>query len=123
MAWQPEDDRRRQARVVAPMTCSRARRWWTGAWHDLGADVVDVSSRGLGLCIDQPVKVGDRLSLVLPLNDGEPDLRVTVELRHVRRDEPTSTWRAGGLFKTLAPVDHERIVRFVFGQLPSRPRL
>ena len=29
----------------------------------------------------------------------------------------------GGLFKTLAPLDHERVVRFVFGELRSRQRL
>jgi PilZ domain-containing protein len=121
--WQPEDERRHQVRVAVKLTCDRARRWSTGAWHDLHADVVDMSSRGVGLCVDSPVQVGDRLSLAMALHDGDPDLRVTVELRHVRPDRQGGTWRAGGLFKTLSPADHERVVRFVFGELRSRQRL
>lgn len=121
--WQPEDERRHQARVNVQIAVSRARRWSQGAWREIGAEVVDLSSRGLGLRLEQPAQLGDRLSLSVPLNDGEPALRVTIELRHVRADANTGHWRAGGLFKTLAPLDHERVVRFVFGELRSRQRL
>jgi len=121
--WQSEDERRHQARVTVQITASRARRWSAGAWREIQADVIDLSSRGVGLVVAQPVQVGDRLSLSVPLSDGEADLRVTIELRHVRADAKTGTWRAGGLFKALAPPDHERVVRFVFGELRSRQRL
>jgi len=83
--------------------------------------VDDVSSRGVGLHVRDEVRVGDRISLILPLEDGQPDLRLTVEVRHVHH-QPTSAlpYRAGGLFRTLSPGDHERIVRFVFAELRSR---
>ena len=120
----PNDgERRHQVRLAVHLPCSRARRWWAGAWHEIAAEIVDVSSRGLGVWVRQPVHLGDRLSLMLPLDDGEPDLRVTVELRHVRHDPQSATWRGGGLFKTLSPAEHERIVRFVFSELRPRQRL
>jgi hypothetical protein len=46
--------------------------------------------------------------------DGGPDVRVTLEIRHVRPD--AVRWRAGGLFRTLAPADHERIVNILSDQ-------
>ncbi len=119
--WQPEDDRRHQARVALQIRANRARRWVGGAWHDLEATVVDLSSRGLGLSLSQEVHVGDRLSLTVPLDEGSPDLRVTLEVRHVRPDTRTeSTWRAGGLFRNLLPADHERVTRFIFAELRTR---
>jgi hypothetical protein len=122
-SWQPEDERRHQARVSLHLPASRARRWVGGAWRDLRADVADLSSRGVGLRLDQEVHLGDRLSLSVPLGDGEADLRVTVEVRHVRQDARTGEWRAGGLFRTLSAVDHERVIRYVFGELRARERL
>lgn len=123
--WQREDERRHQARVPLQLPISRARRWHNGAWRDLQATMVDLSSRGVGLRLDQEVRVGDRLSLMIPLGDGAPDLRVTVEVRHTRTDGAPSHeyFRAGGLFRTLAPGDHERVIRFIFGELRSKPRL
>ncbi len=119
--WQPEDDRRNQARVALQIRTNRARRWVGGAWHDLEATVVDLSSRGVGLSLNQEAHVGDRLSLTIPLDEGSPDLRVTLEVRHVRPDPRSeSTWRAGGLFRNLLPADHERVIRFIFAELRSR---
>jgi len=119
--WQPEDDRRHQARVALHIRANRARRWLGGAWHDLDATVVDLSSRGLGLSLSQEAHVGDRLSLSIPLEAGSPDLRVTLEVRHVRPGTRTeSIWRAGGLFRNLLPADHERVIRFIFAELRSR---
>ncbi len=119
-AWQPAEERRNQTRVPLQLHATRARRWTAGAWRDVDATIVDLSSRGVGLRIDHEVHVGDRLSLLIPLNDAASDLRVTVELRHVRADVRNGEWRAGGLFRTLAPGDHERIIRFIFGELRSR---
>jgi hypothetical protein len=120
-AWQPEDDRRHQARVPVQIRATRARRWVGGAWHDLEATVVDLSSRGVGLSLDREAHVGDRLSLAFPLDPGAPDLRVTFEIRHVRADtRAESTWRAGGLFRSLLPADHERVIRFIFAELRCR---
>jgi hypothetical protein len=121
-----EDDtqeRRHQARVTIEVTAIRARRWVGGAWRDLQAEVVDLSSRGLGLRLDQEVHVGDRLSLHIPLDDGQPDLRVTVEVRHIRAGAQPGEWRAGGLFRTLSAADHDRVVDFVFAELEARLRL
>jgi c-di-GMP-binding flagellar brake protein YcgR len=123
--WQPEDERRHQVRVPVRIHSNRSRRWVGGAWRDLDATVVDLSSRGVGLSLDQEVRVGDRVSLSVPLADGKPDLRSTVEIRHVRcdtkKDEPASPlWRAGGLFRNLAPIDHERVIRFIFAELRTR---
>ena len=119
--WQPEEDRRHQARVALQIRANRARRWVGGAWHDLDAIVVDLSSRGVGLSLNQEAHVGDRLSLAIPLDEGSPDLRVTLEIRHVRPDSRSeSTWRAGGLFRNLLPTDHERVIRFIFAELRSR---
>jgi c-di-GMP-binding flagellar brake protein YcgR len=120
-AWRPEAERRHQLRVPLRIRATRARRWAAGAWHDLEATLVDLSSRGVGVGLDEEVHLGDRLSLAVSLGDGQPDLRVTVELRHVRRDGAGSThaWRAGGLFRSLAPPDHERIIRFIFAELRS----
>ena len=123
-AWQAEDERRNQARVRVRIAAPRARRWVAGAWRDVEATVIDLSSRGVGLSVTPPVNVGDRLSLLIPLADGQPDLRVTVELRHARQ-EPSGTglWRAGGLFRNLPPADHERVIRFIFAELRSRQPL
>ncbi len=120
--WQVEDDRRHQTRVPLNIRAARARRWLGGAWHELDATVVDLSSRGVGLSINHEAQVGDRLSLAVALDAGTPDLRTTLEIRHVRRDTRfESTWRAGGLFRNLAAADHERVVRFIFAELRSRP--
>jgi PilZ domain-containing protein len=122
--WRAEDERRHQARVRVRIVPARARRWVGGAWHDIDATVIDVGSRGVGLSLDQTVKIGDRLSLVIPLADGQPDLRVTVELRHAREEASASgRWRAGGLFRNLPPADHERVIRFIFAELRTRQRL
>jgi hypothetical protein len=73
------------------------------------------------LSLDHEVQLGDRLSLVLPIGDGKPDLRVTVEVRHVRdMGEGEQRWRAGGPFRSLAPADHERVIRFIFAELRAR---
>ena len=120
---QNDDDRRHQARVALRMPISRARRWSTGAWRELSAEIVDMSSRGVGLRLGQEVHLGDRLSLALPLGDGLADLRVTIEVRHVRADARVGEWRAGGLFRALAPADHARVMRFVFDELRDGDRL
>jgi PilZ domain len=119
--WQPEDERRHQVRVPVHIRPRLSRRWSAGAWREVDARVDDISSRGVGLHLRDEVRVGDRVSLILPLEDGQPDLRLTVEVRHMHH-QPTSAlpYRAGGLFRTLSPGDHERIVRFVFAELRSR---
>jgi hypothetical protein len=120
-AWQPEDERRHQVRVPLKIRTSRARRWVGGAWRDLEATVIDLSSRGMGLSLDQEVHIGDRLSVVVPFGAGNPDLRVTVEVRHIRKDPGAAqSWRAGGLFKNLPPQDHERVIRYIFAELRAR---
>jgi hypothetical protein len=118
--WHPEDERRNQVRVPLRLRASRARRWMAGAWHDLQATLVDLSSRGIGVSLDHEVQLGVRLSLMVPLNDEYPDLRVTVEVRHVHRDPKSEIWRAGGLFRNLQPAEHERVIRFIFAELRSR---
>jgi c-di-GMP-binding flagellar brake protein YcgR len=119
--WRPDDERRHQVRVPVQIRATRARRWVGGAWRELEATLVDLSSRGIGLSMDHEVQRGDRLSLAVPLNDGQPDLRVTIEVRHVRDDaREGERWRAGGLFRNLAPLDHERVIRFIFAELRAR---
>ena len=123
-AWRAEDERRNQVRARVRIAPTRARRWAQGAWRDVEATIVDLSSRGIGLSLTTAVKVGERLSLVIPLADGEPDLRLTVELRHARSEAPDAgLWRAGGLFRNLPTADHERVIRFIFAELRSRQRL
>ncbi|HEV7663748.1 MAG TPA: PilZ domain-containing protein [Chloroflexota bacterium] len=119
--WQPEDERRHQVRVPLALPASRARRWVGGAWRDLNATLVDLSSRGVGVSLDHEVRLGERLSLVVPVEDGNRELRVTVEVRHVRdAGQGEQRWRAGGLFRNLAPADHERVIRFIFAELRCR---
>jgi hypothetical protein len=123
--WQPEDERRHQIRIQLSVPATRARRWIGGAWRDVEATVVDLSSRGVGVTLDQQVQVGDRLSLAVPLTEGTPDLRVTFEVRHVRQDSHVQPlgrqpWRAGGLFRNLSLTDHERVIRFIFAELRGR---
>src|SRR5579859_2905834 len=119
-ATQLGDDRRHQARVPLHIRALRARRWVGGAWHDLEATVVDLSSRGVGLSVNQQAQIGDRLSLTVPLDPGGPDLKVTLEIRHIQVDaRAPATWRAGGLFRNLLPADHERVIRFIFAELRS----
>jgi c-di-GMP-binding flagellar brake protein YcgR len=109
-----------QLRIKSP----RARRWIGGAWRDLEATVVDLSSRGIGLLVDSKVQIGERLSLVLPLVDGEADLRLTVEVRHAKPDpNAAGFWRVGGPFRSLTPQDHERVIRFIFAELRARQPL
>lgn len=123
-AWQAEDERRHQARIQPHIKTSRTRRWSGNAWRDIEATVVDLSSRGIGLAIGEEVHLGDRLSLVMPLDDGEPDLRLTVEVRHAKpARKPKEPWRAGGPFRSLTPDDHERLVRFIFAELRARKPL
>ncbi len=111
------EERRHQGRVPLNLPTTRARRWSAGAWRELSASVIDLSSRGVGLSLDQPVRLGDRVSLQIPLPDGGVDLRVTVEVRHARRGAAASEWLAGGLFRMLAAGDHERISQFVAAKL------
>ena len=111
------EERRHQGRVPLNLQTTRARRWSAGAWRELSAAVVDLSSRGVGLRLDQPVQLGDRVSLQIPLPDGGQDLRVTVEIRHGRKDPTSEEWLAGGLFRMLAAGDHERISQFVSAAL------
>jgi PilZ domain len=92
---------------------SRARRWVGGAWRELEATVVDLSSRGVGVSLSTEVHVGDRLSLVFALAEQEPELRATVEVRHVRVDARTGQWRAGGLFRGLAAEEHARVMALI----------
>ena len=110
---QAEDDRRRQKRVPIQLQAVCARRWVEGAWRDLEARVIDLSPRGIGLSLDREVRVGDRVSLQIALNDGGPDLRVTVEIRHVHADAGGGQWRAGGLLRNVPQPDFERVSRFV----------
>ena len=119
-AWQPEDERRHQVRVTTQIRPTKARRWATGAWRELDGTVVDFSSRGIGVTLDRAVQLGDRLSLVVPLPDGQPDLRVNVEIKHVRPDAKGMLWHAGGQFRGIPPSDHERVIRFIFAELRSR---
>ena len=51
---QADDERRQQVRVPVQLAVSRARRWVGGAWRDIDATVVDLSSRGVGLRIAGP---------------------------------------------------------------------
>ena len=137
--WQPEDERRNQVRIQLSVPVTRARRWIGGAWREVEATVVDLSSRGVGVTLDQQVQVGDRLSLAVPLTEGTPDLRVTFEVRHVRPEgfgrpplggkvekeslvvqSARQPWRAGGLFRNLSLTDHERVIRFIFAELRAR---
>ena len=118
--WQPEDERRHQPRVPVQLRPTRARHWANGAWHEVAGLVVDLSSRGIGLEIDRVVRIGDRLSVSMPLSDGAPDLRVTVEVRHMRADEDGGRWRVGGPFRNLPEADHERVIRFIFAEQRSR---
>jgi hypothetical protein len=111
------EERRHQGRVSLNLATTRARRWSAGAWRDLTATVIDLSSRGVGLRLDQPVQLGDRVSLQIPLGDGGQDLRVTVEIRHGRKDTASAGWLAGGLFRMLAAGDFERISQFVAAEL------
>jgi hypothetical protein len=110
---QQEDERRDQARVPLDLRATRGRRWVGGAWRDLEATLVDLSSRGIGMTLDREVKVGDRVSLLVPIDDGSADLRTTVEVRHVRFDASSNMWRAGGLFRNLPADQHERIIRLI----------
>src|SRR5438874_5012640 len=101
--------------------CTRARRWVGGAWRDLEATVVDLSSHGLGVSVNLEARVGDRLSLAIPLQQGAADLKVTIEIRHIRRDARfESTWRAGGLFRNMPPSDYARVARFLDAGFSAR---
>ena len=123
-AWQTEDERRHQARVQLHLKAARARRWSGIAWRDTDATVIDLSSRGIGLALVEAVHVGERLSLVVPLGDGEADLRLTVEVRHAKAGrQPEDLWRAGGPFRGLTPHDHERLIRFIFAEMRARQAL
>lgn len=117
-AWQREDERRHQVRVPLLLAITRARRWSEGAWRDLNAVLIDLSSRGLGLSLDRDVRPGDRLQLDIPLVDGLPPWRVTVEMRHVRPSRrPDGQWHAGGQFRNITTAEHERVIRYIFAEL------
>jgi hypothetical protein len=108
-----EQDRRHQQRVPLQLSARRARRWVGGAWRDLEATLVDISSRGVGLSLTDEVRLGDRVSLTIELEGDSADLRVTVEIRHVRPHASSGRWLAGGLFRNLPAQDHERVMRFI----------
>src|ERR1700694_1198741 len=125
-SWKHEDERRHRVRVLLEIRATRARRWVGGAWRDLEATLSDLSSRGVGLSLDHEVNVGDRLSIAAPLGDGSPDLRTTIEVRYVHLHPQSEagaggavapSWHAGGPFRNMSPVDHERVIRFLFAEL------
>ena len=96
----------------------RARRWTLGAWVEVGATLTDLSARGVGLLLKGEARQGERLSLDFNLDDGGPDIRTMLELRHVHaQGSPPTRWRAGGQFRTISPDDHQRVVRVVDAQL------
>jgi hypothetical protein len=124
--WQPEAERRSRGRVPLAIHASRARRWVGGAWRDLEATLSDLSLRGVGLNLDHEVHVGDRLSIVAPLGDGNADLRATIEIRyaHAEADDGVRppSWHAGGPFRNMSPDDHEMVIRFLFAELRAARR-
>ena len=114
--WMPENERREQLRLRVRRPAERLRCWRNGAWHSLEGEIVDLSSRGIGLELHSPLRVGERLSLVLPVDD-QPALRLTIEVKHVYHDQAHGVWRGGGQFKNLLPTDHVRIVGHIFAEL------
>jgi hypothetical protein len=125
--WQHEDERRNRVRVPLEIHATRARHWVGGAWHDVDATLTDLSSRGVGLSLIGEVRIGDRLSLAAPLGGGTTDLRATIEVRyaHLHPQVESATgllpqhWHAGGPFRNMSPLDHERVIRFLFAELRS----
>lgn len=114
--WTPENERREQVRLRERRPAEHLRCWRNGAWQALAGDIVDLSSRGIGLELRGPVRVGERVALLLRVDD-QPPVRLTIEMRHVHQDAEHGTWRGGGLFRNLSPADHERIVRHIFAEL------
>ena len=53
-----------------------------------------------------------------PENNGVSTVFTLSDQR--RSDLKTGEYRAGGLYRTLAPGDHERVIRYIFGELRSR---
>jgi hypothetical protein len=129
-AWQHEDERRNRVRVRLDIPATRARHWVGGAWKDLDATLSDLSSRGVGLNLVNEVRVGDRLSIAAPLGSDTTDLRATIEVRYVHLHPEVKNdtgvlpryWHAGGPFRNLSPVDHERVIRFLFAELRAVQR-
>jgi hypothetical protein len=83
-------------------------------WVCCGRKLTSVAARDGSRCSCRP---GGRVA------GGEPELPVTVEVRHARADSRSEDWHVGGLFKTISPDDHQRVVRYIFDQLTSLDRL
>ena len=67
--WMPENERREQVRLRVRRPAVSLRCWRNGAWHSLEGEIVDLSSRGIGLELRSRLRVGERLSLLLPVDD------------------------------------------------------
>jgi hypothetical protein len=118
--WSPDRERRHHVRVPVWIPAFEARRRSGAEWQKIGAVVRDVSTGGLGLSLDRPVEVGDRLSLALKLPDGHDVLRSRLEIRHAGMGPIGGQWQVGGVLLGSLPEDQERIIRFVFAERRAR---
>jgi hypothetical protein len=74
----------------------------------LGVQAIDLSAGGIRVTSDEPLHGGDRLRLVLHIDDGEP-LSVTTEIL-------IGGLSAQGRFGPMPDRDRQRIVQFVYRQ-------
>lgn len=116
-SWQRLERRlAERAAVVLPVVGYRYPT--TGGGLVLRGTVQDLSSTGLLLGTSERVNLSDRVTLEVPLPDGEGPLRVQVVVVRVQRAPEGShvTWSAGCQFQGLGPAEQTRVASFVAAQ-------
>ncbi len=63
--------------------------------------MIDVSSIGVAFESSRPFTPGEEVAIVLPLYDGNPDLRVTCDARIVRVERRGDTFTVGATYEPL----------------------
>ncbi|MCC7367416.1 MAG: EAL domain-containing protein [Chloroflexi bacterium] len=104
-------EERREPRVAVDLRPSAAYQISGRRRTPILAQIRNISDNGLSALSEQQLSPGDQLELTFRLPDGEIDVSVRVDVRHVDhlQDGPIELWEAGCEFRAGTPNARERL--------------
>jgi hypothetical protein len=114
LAWRTIDRRTHARRTVELGSSTAERLTASGRRQPLLLSIRNVSAGGLLVRVEEPVTVGERLSLTFGLGGDPTPVQVLAEVRRVvrRREASREWWEAGCAFLVLDAADRERIAGY-----------
>jgi hypothetical protein len=110
-------ERRQEARLPAVLVPTAARRIVAGRRIPLSATIRNFSAGGMQVRCQQRVLPGHQLEFMFAMPDGQAEVRLRVDVRHVQLVEGMEDmWEAGCEFRVMAPTTHEQILNFLLEQ-------